>query len=290
MNIRDLEYFLKICELGSFNMAAKQLYITPQGLSNVISKMEQELSCSLFYRGRGGTFLTAYGSALRPYAEQMLACYSEALSEIDRVQADENGVIRLGCAFGAFNGLVMDFPIRFQEKYPQYKVSYSELPDKTVEEQIEKGDLDIGFTGNPDVSRFKCIHVSSSAILFVAHSQSRFYDRKSVSITEICDEPLTLRDESFATTKLMLNEFEQRGVHPNILFNTGGIIRSLKFCRNHEANTIILEHLAGDFTYDEIRMIPFEEELKWSLYMIAPRDREPSLAVSLFMSYIERHL
>ena len=44
--------------------------------------------------------------------------------------------------------------------HPAFTQRLSELPDKTVEEQIEKGDLDIGFTGNPDVSRFKCIHVS----------------------------------------------------------------------------------------------------------------------------------
>lgn len=290
MNIRDLEYFLKICELGSLNLAAKQLFITPQGLSNVLTKMEQELGCCLFYRSRTGTFLTAYGKALRPYAEKQIKNYNEALAEIERVRAEENGLIRLGCSFGALNGFVMDFPIQFQERYPQYKISYSELPDKTVEDMVEKGDLDIGFTGNPDTTHFKCVLVSVSPILFVTHIKSQFYDRKSISIDEISAEPLTLRDNSFATTRLIVSEFENRGIDPNILFNTGGIIRSLKFCHNNVANTIILEHLAGDFNYDDLHMIPFEEDLKWNLYMITSKERDPSLAVNMFISYIENHI
>ena len=290
MHIHDIEYFLKICETGSLNTAARQLFITPQGLSSALSKMEQELGCVLFYRGRTGTFLTPYGHALRPRAELLLQNYYQALAEIDRVRATENGIIRLGYSFGAYSSFVIDYPIRFQEKYPQYKIDYSEMPDGEVEELIEKGGLDIGFAGNPDISRFTAVPVSTSSILFVTHKNSRFFDRESVSIDEIVDEPLNLREDSFATTRLMLEEFRRRDLHPDMLFNTGGIIRSLRFCRTQKANTIILEHLAHDFAYDDLRMIPFREDFKWNLYMITAKDREPSPAVSLFMSYVQNHI
>lgn len=90
MNIRDLEYFLKIDEVGSLNTAAKELFITPQGLSNILTKMEQELGCSLFYRTRSGMVMTHYGKALRPYAEKIIQDYSRAITEIDHVRAEEN--------------------------------------------------------------------------------------------------------------------------------------------------------------------------------------------------------
>ena len=47
---KDLRYFRQVYEDKSINQAAKQLFITPQGLSRVITKLEGELQTKLFER------------------------------------------------------------------------------------------------------------------------------------------------------------------------------------------------------------------------------------------------
>ena len=41
MEYKQLEYFVKICETHSFSAAARELYVTPQGISKSIDKLEK---------------------------------------------------------------------------------------------------------------------------------------------------------------------------------------------------------------------------------------------------------
>ena len=50
MNIRQLEYFVKVYESGSFFKAADSLFISQQALSRALATLEQELNAQLFYR------------------------------------------------------------------------------------------------------------------------------------------------------------------------------------------------------------------------------------------------
>ena len=49
MDIRQMRYFLEICKFGSISQAAGSLFISQQGLSSAIRRLEQELGCDLFY-------------------------------------------------------------------------------------------------------------------------------------------------------------------------------------------------------------------------------------------------
>lgn len=50
MNLAHLYYFRKLVELGSYSMAAKELYIAQPTLSLAISNIEKELSAVLVKR------------------------------------------------------------------------------------------------------------------------------------------------------------------------------------------------------------------------------------------------
>ena len=46
MNIRDLDFFIKVYECRSISIASEKLFISAQGLSNAISRLEKELGCT----------------------------------------------------------------------------------------------------------------------------------------------------------------------------------------------------------------------------------------------------
>lgn len=49
MNFEELKCFQKVYQLKSMNQAAKELYLTAQGVGRIINKLENELNTSLFY-------------------------------------------------------------------------------------------------------------------------------------------------------------------------------------------------------------------------------------------------
>ena len=289
MNIRDLDFFIKVYERRSISVASENLFISAQGLSNVISRLEQELGCSLFNRDRAGSVPTACGEAFYKYAVNTKSEYERMITEIEHLSRAEKGVIRIGYSFGVMSGLTMNITQEFQNKYPEYELDFAEMPDKIVEELVLSEKLDIGFAAYVDKDKFEYDLINESEILFVPIKDSRFYERESVSIREIADEPLTLRNRNFATTRIMMQEFEKYGADPEIMLNTGGILRSLKLRKDGMANTVIIDSVAAQIESDELRTIPFTEELKWPLYIITKKGRDCSKAVDRFISFIKEN-
>lgn len=71
MTIQQCKYVLKIVECGSFNEAAKQLFVAQSSLSVSIKALEQELGIKIFERSGNGVYLTEEGAEFARYAGQI---------------------------------------------------------------------------------------------------------------------------------------------------------------------------------------------------------------------------
>jgi LysR family cyn operon transcriptional activator len=210
------------------------------------------------------------------------------MAEISHLSRKEKGILRIGYSFGVMSGLTMDLTQSFQSEHTEYELDYAEMPDKMVEDLVFSGEIDIGFAAYVDKDKFDYEHIIDSEILFVPHKGSCFYDRESVSVAELEEEPLTLRNANFATTRIMSEEFEKHGIKPEIVMNTGGILRSIKLCKDGIANTVIIDSVATQLDKSNLRIIPFEEEIKWPLYMITKKDIKRSMAIDVFKSFMAK--
>lgn len=72
MTIQQCKYVLSIANTGSFNEAAKQLFIAQSTLSLSIKSLEQELGIRIFDRSANGVYLTEEGSEFVRYASQIV--------------------------------------------------------------------------------------------------------------------------------------------------------------------------------------------------------------------------
>lgn len=77
MDIKQLEYFIKICDCGSFTQAAHGNYISPQGINSAILRLEKELGTSLLHRSNTGVYPTVDGEYLYRMAFQIVTLFQE---------------------------------------------------------------------------------------------------------------------------------------------------------------------------------------------------------------------
>jgi LysR family hydrogen peroxide-inducible transcriptional activator len=70
MNLRQVRYFIAICEEGSFTRAAKKCGVRQPSLTGAVQRLERELGGNLFVRSTP-VQLTCLGAALRPYLVQI---------------------------------------------------------------------------------------------------------------------------------------------------------------------------------------------------------------------------
>src|SRR2546423_12972335 len=91
MDLRRLEIFTKVAELGSFSRAAEALYLTQPTVSEHVRALEDELGMQLLDRlGRGAT-PTRAGQLLLGYARRILGLAREAQQALDQFQGRMSG-------------------------------------------------------------------------------------------------------------------------------------------------------------------------------------------------------
>lgn len=72
MTLQQLRYAVEIAEKGSFNEAAKALFISQPSLSNAIKELESELKLTIFVRTGRGAYPSVEGDEFLGYARQVL--------------------------------------------------------------------------------------------------------------------------------------------------------------------------------------------------------------------------
>ena len=61
MTLQQLKYVVAIADFGSFNEAAKQLYISQPSLSEAMKELEEEIGIVVFKRSNRGIRITGEG-------------------------------------------------------------------------------------------------------------------------------------------------------------------------------------------------------------------------------------
>ncbi len=82
MKVEHIRLFLEVVQSGSISQAAKQGYITQQGLSLALKQIEAELGINLFNRSNKGVELTDEGQKFYACSQGMLHLYDDFLFDL----------------------------------------------------------------------------------------------------------------------------------------------------------------------------------------------------------------
>ncbi len=115
MDTKDLRCFCRVYEERGINQAAKQLFISPQGLSRIITKLEAELQVTLFCRSARGLSPTASGTYLYENGRELLNRLEELEIGIRRMERIDRE-LQLGFSCGVLNV----FPFQQLDQFMPY--------------------------------------------------------------------------------------------------------------------------------------------------------------------------
>lgn len=124
MDFRKIEYFLKAAEKLNFTEAARELFISPQALTQQIAQLEQELNVSLFVRSTRKVSLTEQGSYLYQKFLPVKSAYDTAVADVSAHFTEQADTLRVGF----FHGLPKNTLVT-----PWLNLIQTHLPDKNLE-------------------------------------------------------------------------------------------------------------------------------------------------------------
>lgn len=155
MNIQYLYYFVVLSEVKNFNIAAKQLYITPSTLSKAILQLEKNFEQKLVIRSNKFEGLTSAGEILFENSKNILSNIDVLKSKIREVSNDvPYGEIKIHSLFYYSVDILPHFLLHIKEKYPKI-IFHIHDNNQSKEKLILENKIDIAFTTEkPDQNKF----------------------------------------------------------------------------------------------------------------------------------------
>ncbi len=118
----QLETFIVVADLGSFNKAAEALYITPPAVTKQINLLEKDLGLRLFVRTHRGLILTEAGKSLYKDAKYIIQYCKDSVERAKKVMEEKDNVIRIGTSPMTPAQPLVDSWAQVQEKCPDIKI------------------------------------------------------------------------------------------------------------------------------------------------------------------------
>jgi len=142
MNIRQLETFLRVVELGSFGAAASALHATQSTISTRIRDLERSLGIVLFDRSPQGVQLTPSGHELVGPARHIMELTRGISHRIGDPMA-LTGLLRMGVAGRIAHTWLPRFMAALHEHYPRVTFKLDISLAGPMSEKVRNGDLDM---------------------------------------------------------------------------------------------------------------------------------------------------
>lgn len=122
-SIDDLSVFKEVVAANSFAGAAKQLGMTPSGVSRKISRLEERLGVRLFQRTTRSLSLTEAGHALSEHSRSILASIEAAEATVRDLASTPRGVLRIAASDALTQEVIVPFLPDFLDQYPELSVT-----------------------------------------------------------------------------------------------------------------------------------------------------------------------
>ena len=152
MDLKQLEYFVRVAELGSFTRAAQALQVAQPALSRQVRLLEVELRQNLLVRNGRGATPTEAGQLLLEHGRGILHQVDRAREELARVRSGLAGRVAVGLPPSVARVLAVPLTRAFRQRLPEAQLSISEGLSTAMQENLQSGRLDIALLYNPSLT------------------------------------------------------------------------------------------------------------------------------------------
>lgn len=290
MDLKQLEYFVRVAELGSFTRASIVLDIAQPALSRQVRMLELEFEQNLLLRNGRGVVTTDAGKLLLEYGRGILYQVERLREELGRARGALVGHVALGLPPSLLKILAVPIFREFKESFPAAKLAIREGMTAGMHESLVSGRLDVALLYNaspsPDVDLVPLLEEE----LFLVTPAADTRPATPVAIGELPDYPLIVPSRPNAIRMLIEGELANRGLRPTIAFEVDGVNAILDLVGEGFGYAILSQHavtnLAGQHEF-RLRSI-LDDGLKAKLSLAVNSHRQITATQRALIDLVQR--
>lgn len=148
MDLKQLEYFVHVAELGSFTRASAFLRVAQPALSRQIRSLEVELRQTLFERNGRGVTLTEAGKRLLAHGRGILQQVERARQDMEDGRGAVSGHLSVGMPPSVSRALTAPLVAAFRARFPKATLTVVEGLSAYMLEWLQIGRIDCAVVYN----------------------------------------------------------------------------------------------------------------------------------------------
>jgi len=196
VNLRALQYLVKLAELQHFSRAAEACFVSQPTLSTQIRKLEEELGVQLVERAPRNVQLTPVGKEIAERARHVLRDVEQILVAARRSRDPETGTLRLGLFPTLAPYLLPHVVPGIRARFPKLRLELAEEKTADILHLLDRGALDAGLLALPvdDDSLEREVLFEEPFVVAMPESHP-LADRDSVELRDLDGSELLLLED-----------------------------------------------------------------------------------------------
>ncbi|MDD9268337.1 LysR family transcriptional regulator [Paenibacillus sp. GCM10023248] len=290
MELRQLEYFMAVCEELHFTKAAERIGISQPNLSLSIKALEEEIGMPLFDRIGKRIELTDAGAVLKKHAKMMLQNLSNARQEMDDLYHQKGGSLSIGALPSELDYRLTPMFIRFFQRYPNIRLKI--VSEVNVTGLVLNTDTDIGIAVKPLHDPRLVIRPLPREEYGIAVSKNHeMAQADSVALADLQSLPIILYPKGLWGRDFLENWCRQYGIQLNVVVETSSNPSIFHFVKANIGVGIVANSLLESIDSLDLRFLPIRDYPPVREMSIVYRsDKYLNHAARAFIHFAEEHL
>ncbi len=209
---------------------------------------------SLFDRLGRGLKLSQAGAQFRDYALRALKELEAGRMALADLSGLQSGTLTMGIFPTFLNTVVPATVAAFHHDFPRVTVVVRALRGAPIEEQLLRGELDLGIGFHPTVHQdIETESLFDERLMLAVHPQHILAVRDTHTLQALAGVPLALLSRSYATRRQIDEQLHQAGVAPTVAVEMESVEALMGVCRwSTELATIVPER--ATWQYPDLRV------------------------------------
>lgn len=224
MNLKQLEYFVHVAELGSFSKAAMVLDIAQPALSRQVRALETDLRETLLLRNGRGVVLTEAGRRLFDHGVAILQAVAHAREDMGASRDAAVGHVTVGVPPTIGRQLTLPLIDAFKRRLPGARLAIVEGLSSHIVEWITTGRVDVGLLYNPEAQpALEITPVLDEPLCLVAPVATDALPRGPLPMPRLAQLPLVMPERSHVIRRLVETQAALIGLKLDIAWEVSSI-------------------------------------------------------------------
>jgi len=210
--------FVKLIDTGSYSKVAEKLDLTQPAVSMQIKFLEERFDTDLIIKENGKIKLTPAGKVVYSEAKKIINSWKKITYRVEESKNKSFQKIEIGSSTIPSEYLLPDILAKLDSENIDMKSSIKVGDSEEMIELLEKDKVDIIIVGyKPENSKYEVKEIAKDELKLIAPKNHKFSRKNEISIEELKNEKMLIREVGSGTRKAMLEGLKENGININEL-------------------------------------------------------------------------